>query len=128
MRIRKTLSAAALSVALAATFMTGSAGTASAAYSDCKAGWVCFWDYPGYDGAAWSAAGGPGSYSVGSKVAGKVSSVWNNSPYDALLYSGGQCGWISLPSGTYIGDMSQVACPGTQYATWNNKTTSVDIF
>ncbi|WP_327235495.1 peptidase inhibitor family I36 protein [Streptomyces sp. NBC_01317] len=127
MRIRQVLSAAALSVAMAATFVIGSSGTASAAPADCKSGWVCLWDFPGYEGAAWSAASGPGFYSVGSNVQGKVSSVWNNSGYSVNLYS--ECdGWIVLPAGSYISDLSTWNCAGTTFNTWNNRTDSLDVY
>jgi len=126
MRIRRVFSAAVLSVAMAAGFMVSSSGSASAASSDCKSGWVCLWDYPGYDGAAWSAASGSGLYSVGSNVQNKVSSVWNNSGYTVYLYS--ECDyWIGLGPGAAISDLSDYGCVGTVYNTWNNRTDYVEL-
>ncbi|MFI8490473.1 peptidase inhibitor family I36 protein [Streptomyces rubrogriseus] len=126
MRIRRAFSAVALSAAMAAAFLAGSSGSASADSSDCKSGWVCLWDYPGYDGAAWSAASGPGYYTVGSKVQGKVSSIWNNSSRTVYLWS--ECdNYIVLGPGASVYDLSDYNCGGTVYNTWNNRTDSLDI-
>lgn len=127
MRIRRAFSAAALSVAMAAAFMVSSSGSASADSSaDCKSGWVCLWDYPGYEGAAWSAASGAGTYSVGSNVQGKVSSIWNHSGYAVYLYS--ECtDVIEIDPGGYIYNLSDFKCGGTAYNTWNNRTDYVDL-
>ncbi|WP_327180410.1 peptidase inhibitor family I36 protein (plasmid) [Streptomyces sp. NBC_01335] len=107
--------------------MAGSATSASAASSDCKSGWVCLWDYPGYDGAAWSAANGPGTYAVGSNVQDKVSSVWNNSTHTVYLVS--ECdNLIEIGPGGYVYDLSDFNCGGTVYNTWNNRTDYVDVY
>ncbi|MFC7819143.1 MULTISPECIES: peptidase inhibitor family I36 protein [unclassified Streptomyces] len=111
---------------MTATFLAVSGGTASAAASDCKRGWVCLWEYPGYEGAAWSAASGSGYYTVGSKVRNKVSSIWNNTDHYVVLYS--ECEeYAVLGPDAYVYDFSTWRCGGTTYNTWNNKIDALNI-
>ncbi|WP_160145030.1 peptidase inhibitor family I36 protein [Actinacidiphila yanglinensis] len=126
---------------MATAFLAGSGGSASAAdgarqaasvhpaaYTDCKDGWVCFWDYPGFAGGAWSEVNGKGAYGIPAPLAGKVSSVLNNSPYTITLNSNGDCSpSLSLKPGRWYEDLSLENCGGTVYDTWNNRVTGVDI-
>ncbi|MFB6979067.1 peptidase inhibitor family I36 protein [Streptomyces scopuliridis] len=90
------------------------------ALSDCRVGWVCFWEWEDFTGAASSAVDlGPGErWNVPANLRGKISSAANNSSWSVYLYSD-QCATVRLPAKFVASSLTATPCSGG--GTWNNK-------